>query len=466
MTSPIKVGRLRSNALNAVATRVWLLIIGVAFVAFAFWAMGTRKQEHHIRAAFNSAVLVVPGLDVKVNGVIVGKTGSVKSQDGKALVEIGLADDQYWPLHQGTRALLRFGTTIGNGTRYVELRPGPASGAPLSDGSVLPETRTTTPVEFDQIFNTLGSRTRADAQQLLRNTAAGLDGNEAALNAGFRRLPGATGAASDLLGDLASDDAALAGMVINTNRVTRTLAARAPAVGDLVSVAAATFGRFAQNASSLQATIDRSPEMLDRTRSTLAHLDRSVGEDLTPLVKALAPGARRVPAVAASAASALRQIRTVTPSALSTLSALRSASPGLTRMANAGTPLLGTAGRDFSALAPMLACIRPYAPELGGLFIGWGSMTKNYTLNHSHGTNKDGPRSSHYGRVKGDAGPASLMDFPAGVNGSELITKVPGVRYAFPMPPGYLAGKPTFNESCGYGKDSLDPSKDPENQKR
>jgi hypothetical protein len=56
---------------------------------------------------------------------------------------------------------------------------------------------------------------------------------------------------------------------------------------------------------------------------------------------------------------------------------------------------------------------------------------------------------------------------PAPVNTStatsgDIAKQFPGLRYAFPRPPGYNAGQSWFLPECGAGPEALDASKDPE----
>lgn len=443
---------------------VWVVLIAGAALLVTWWAVGTRSQEHHVRASFAAATLVVPGLDVRVDGLIVGKVSRLSYEDGRAIVALGLQSGRYWPLHQGTRAQVRFGTTIGNGTRYVELQPGPQSAPPIPEGGVIPERDSSSAVEFDEVLNTLGAATRGHVRRLLTDSDTALTGHTRALNSGLRAAPEAAGSAESLLGDLATDGKALDGLVVNTSRVSRTLAARTPAVADLVTVAARTFARFAENAGELKATLVQLPPTLSQTRSSLARLDTSIDGALVPLMDALRPGARELPGLGRAASRTLRSVRAVVPSARSTVAALHRAAPDLSELLARGTPLVEKVGAELGALAPMMACIRPYAPEAGGFFVGWGGWVKNYTLNSTHpDPNPQGRFSSHYARVQALAGPESVHDYPVGLPISKILALLPGVRYAFPMPPGFLAGNPQLNAACGYGPDSLNPAKDPEN---
>jgi hypothetical protein len=44
------------------------------------------------------------------------------------------------------------------------------------------------------------------------------------------------------------------------------------------------------------------------------------------------------------------------------------------------------------------------------------------------------------------------------------VKTFPGLRYAFPRPPGYNADQPWFLPECKAGRDALDPTKDPESR--
>src|SRR5438132_6616917 len=134
----------RSNglrkALNGLIDHPWYAVLAVGAVAFVLWAVGTRSQPHHVRAEFSSAFNLVSGLSVDVDGLEVGKISGVHYVNdlsgGRAIVDIGISDSQYWPLHAGTTVETRWGTTIGNGTRRLDLIPGPSSAPAIPDGGI------------------------------------------------------------------------------------------------------------------------------------------------------------------------------------------------------------------------------------------------------------------------------------------------------------------------------------------
>ncbi|MGE4425086.1 MAG: MlaD family protein, partial [Solirubrobacteraceae bacterium] len=135
---------------HIVLDRPWVIVLSLAAILLAWWAIGTRSQPHHVRVVFSAAVSLTPGLDVQVDGVDVGKVSDVDYRDGRAVVELGIDDDRVWPLRRGTTAEIRFGSTVGNGTRTVQLHPARRDAPEIPDGGVIGHRDTRTPVELDQ----------------------------------------------------------------------------------------------------------------------------------------------------------------------------------------------------------------------------------------------------------------------------------------------------------------------------
>lgn len=433
-----------------VLDRPWTLILAALGVALAVVIVNGRSQPHEVRAAFTAGVSLASGLDVQLDGVDVGKVTKVEYEDGQAIVTIGIKDDNVWPLRQGTVASLRFGTTIGNGTRLVALEPGPKNAPPIPDGGIISRKNTRTPVEFDEVFNTLDAPTRRRLRSMFDGTGAALAGHEKGLQAGFRSGPSALSTTGDLIGDLLSDETALKGLVSNTDRVTRTLGARRPVISDLVTVAATTFQAFGQRTAQIQASLDRFAPTLDDARSTLDRSDSSL-DKVDKAFQALKPGARELPSLAKTANRALVRLQDVAPVAVNTLTTARNVSPRLKSLLDTGTPLMEPATKALTTVSPMLDCVVPYTPDLVGFFTNWGSAAKNYDTLH------------HYGRIYIREGVSSLNGL---LPNSEAVIGANNLgfnyQYAMPRPPGLNDGKPYFLPKCGITKDSMDVTKDPE----
>jgi len=425
----------------------WVVVGLIAFTVFSFWVYGTRTQKHEIRAVFSEAVSLYSGLDVRVDGIDAGKIKKIENVDGQAIVTLGIDDDEVWPLHRGTTATIRFGSTIGNGTRIIDIDPGPKSAPELADGGVIANAQTIETTEFDQVFDTFDGKTRKSLQGMLGNTGDTFGPRAKQIQEAVTETGPGLDAIGGFADDLSRDEAALHALVANTNRVTRTLAARRNDLSGLVQVAAATFNEFARNTTGIQGSLDRFAPAMRETRTTLTRLDTSVGH-LDNLMTDLKPGARELGALATDLRPAMASLRTTVPLAVSTFRTARTAAPSITNLLKKSQPFSAKAAPALTDLAPMVACIRPYAPEIAGLLTTWASWTSNYDS------------SGHVGRLWANAGPSSLTSAPQAMT-SELFASATGSGYGLVRPPGYLAGKPWFIPECGYGPEGLDPSKDP-----
>jgi len=428
--------------------RPWALIVIAGLVAFGVWAVQSRSQDHTVRAAFSSAVSVVPGLDVQIDGVDVGKVQKVQYEDGQALVDLGISDPDAWPLRRGTKAEIRFGTTIGNGTRNVALEPGPESAPPIPEDGIITRADTTTPVEFDDVFDTLNAKTRRRLRAAMQGTEQSTKDREDEIKEALRHAPAALDATNDVLADLLADGTALKALVRNGDRVTETLGQRQEIVSNLVTAASGTFDAFGRRTARITQSLDRFAPMLKDVDGTLARADGSL-DKVDTLMQTIRPGAQELPSLAKTAGPALVRLQDVAPVAVSTLKTVRTVSPRVSTLLDTATPFMAPASKALNGLAPVVRCIRNYVPEIAGWTQTWGGWSKNYD------------NTSHYARIKLKEGITSANGL---VPSAEFLKNIPGTdnRYAMPRPPGLNAGKPWFDPECGVTKDALDPTKDPE----
>jgi phospholipid/cholesterol/gamma-HCH transport system substrate-binding protein len=360
------------------------------------------------------------------------------------LVTLGI-DSSNWPLHAGTTAQLRFGAAAAYASRYVQLQPGPDRASTLADDALLPAADTSTPVEFDQIYSTFNAPTRANLGGTIAGAANTLNGHGGDIARDLELGgPGAQQTAN-MLGDLGVDPNALSTLVTAGAQTVGALRATDPQLQALVSHAADTFSVFADNAAALQASIERLPPTLRTTQHTLAHLDRSLN-GLGKLVNGLAPGAAGLVTTAPLLTQTLQMLERIAPRARSTLQIGTRELPPLTRFLDATRPFLPSLSSALARLAPMIACVRPYAPEIGGYLVTWQGGPIDTT--------------GHYGRtdiIETPIAPGTTLS-PA-----RAVAQSGGaLKYAFPRPPGLNAGQVWFQPQCGAGPGALNPAMDPE----
>jgi virulence factor Mce-like protein len=427
---------------------VALGVVVVAAVVILASALG-GGASHTLRASFEGAEQLAPGMELRMAGRKIGEVGKIETGDGRAIVELDVREDGVWPLHRGTTAGTRWGSTTSLAYRYIELHAGPSSAPKLPDNGLLTAAETRTPVELDESYRIFRGRTKGDLSKLVSELGDTLDGRGRALREGLRDTPAGLNGFADLLRELGADTNALRTLIVAGDSATSALASRRGDLGGLVDQAAATFDELAQHARAQQRALDRAPRAFSESTTTLRRLDTSL-VGLQALVDDLGPGARQLRALARPARRALAELRDVVPLATSALRSGRKASPGIKSLLATGTDFLPDVGNVLGQLEPMFGCLRPYAPELAGNLATWTGYNKNFD------------QGGHYARTFPlIANPLIIPGTP--LNSQQITTILSGrMNYAMPRPPGLNAGTPWFQPQCGAGPDSVDASKDPE----
>src|SRR4051812_13303034 len=135
-----------------------------------------------VTATFPNAGQLVKGNYVEVAGRPVGKVKSIElDENAQARVKMSVGSG-FDPLHQGTTAVIRATSLSGIANRYVEIHPGPNSGAKIEDGGQIGSDKTQSPVDLDQLFNTLDPKTRKGLQQIVQGSAVQYLGKSAKAN--------------------------------------------------------------------------------------------------------------------------------------------------------------------------------------------------------------------------------------------------------------------------------------------
>jgi phospholipid/cholesterol/gamma-HCH transport system substrate-binding protein len=424
---------------------------GTVFVV-AVVGPGGGSDGHHLYVTVRDATNVIAGQEVRAAG---RKVGAIAAMDpirhGRAVrLELRLADEA-WPLPRGTRFALRWGGTISYSNRFIALRHGPAGAPAIPDGATIPASSFTLPVEFDQLVGTFTPKVRRDLKAFIHRGGIAFTTARPDLRRVLAAAPPAVTQASAVMRDLAADQRALDTLVRSSDGVIGAVHAADPGIGRLVSGAATTFDATAREVTALRATVRRAPRTLTAVRATLAHADGTLAA-AADLTDRLAPGVTQVRKLTRPLNSVLGTVVRVAPDAKATLATARRATPDLNPLLARATQLMGQLGSIGRQSVTQLKCIRPYTPDIVAFFTNWGDF-----LSPTDGKDK-------YIRAN------VQMLTPAPYNAitkdsGELAKEFPGLRYAFPRPPGYNAGQPWFLPECGAGPEALDPSQDPEARK-
>jgi phospholipid/cholesterol/gamma-HCH transport system substrate-binding protein len=282
MTTLIRERLPRTSKVVVLSVVGALLVVAAMGGAFWYYVSG-RADQTHFSALFTESVGVYPGSDVRMLGVAVGTVDDVKPK-GTA-VEIDMHLDGGVSVAADTQAVIISPSLVSD--RYVQLTGLYTSGPKLTDGAVIPLSRTATSVEIDELTNSVIGLTKAlgpnganrtgALADLLNVGAANLRGNGAALRKTIQRLSAAAGTLSHNRG-------ALFQTINNLATFTRTLARDDRSVRGLNTSLAAVSDVLARDRESFVAALHE----LSRALSTVRQFIVAHRAALTSNVRKLA----------------------------------------------------------------------------------------------------------------------------------------------------------------------------------
>jgi phospholipid/cholesterol/gamma-HCH transport system substrate-binding protein len=339
---------------------------------------------YRVTAEFANAGQLVKGNEVKAGGVTVGSVKEIDiTSEGRAEVTFGIDDDDYQPLRQGTRVMVKQASLSGIANRYVDLHLGPANGEEIDDGGRIEADQTATAVELDQIFNLFDERTRTGLQDFFKGSAEMLRGRGKELRRGIHYLNPALSTGSRLFQELTRDEALLERFLVDSASLVNALAERRDDLTGVVGNLNATFGALGRQQDALAESVERLPPFMRQANTTFVNL-RTALDDVDPFVDASKPAVRRLGPFLDQARLFVRDAeptirdlsRTIgRPGRRNDLIELIRSFPPLARVAMDSRQINGAERRGafpetsdaLNAAAPTIAFGRPYTPD----FVGW-----------------------------------------------------------------------------------------------
>jgi phospholipid/cholesterol/gamma-HCH transport system substrate-binding protein len=133
--------------------RTGIALVTVAVIALAGAAIAVLRHTATITvtAHFAEAVAVYPGDDVRVLGVPVGKIESITPDPAGSTMVLSIDNSVKVPAD--AKAALISPSLVS--VRYIQIVPAYHGGPTLADGATIPEQRTATPIEFDDMKSQL-----------------------------------------------------------------------------------------------------------------------------------------------------------------------------------------------------------------------------------------------------------------------------------------------------------------------
>jgi phospholipid/cholesterol/gamma-HCH transport system substrate-binding protein len=254
--------------------------LALIIVAILVLLLSSGGPSNHYKLFFETGGQLVPGNQVLIGGAPVGSVDDVTlTDDGQAQVDISV--DR--PLHEGSSAVIRATSLSGIANRYVSIQPGPDNTPELAGGSTITQVDTTTPVDLDQLFNTLREPERKALQDIIQGSATTYAGKGPEANQTYRYLSPSLVSTDKLLQELDRDEATLSSFLVNGANVVSAVAERRDDLAGLVSNSNKALGAIASQNRALDRALVALPPALRQASTTFFNL-RPALDDLDPLV--------------------------------------------------------------------------------------------------------------------------------------------------------------------------------------
>ncbi|TDQ05712.1 MCE family protein [Labedaea rhizosphaerae] len=216
MTVKTKLGMDLTRAVAAAVVLALVAAVGLYFLL-------RDSNERRFTMMFTGTVGLYEGNDVRVLGVKVGTVDRVIPQGQTVRVDVLVDRDVHIPA--GANAIIVAPSLVSD--RYVQLAPAFTGGPEMTDGTVLPTDRTATPLEVDDLYNSLirvtdtlgpnGANKDGALSDLLNTLADNAGGNGQALHDTITQL-------SQAANTLSGNKDNLFGTVDKLSQFTTTLA--------------------------------------------------------------------------------------------------------------------------------------------------------------------------------------------------------------------------------------------------
>ena len=348
-----------------------LTIVGAS--ALAVVSTGAKNNDpgnYKVRAIFDNAVSVIPGEDVKIAGVKVGKVDSLDVTDNdQAAITLAVTEPGFQDFRQDATCTIRPQSLIGE--KYVECSPtqprpvgqprapelvkiakGRGKGQRLLPIQTKYGGGTRTPVDIDLINNVFRLPYAQRFSLILNELGAGLAGRGQDLNSAIKRANPAFLELDRVLAILARQNKTLADLARDSDTGLAPVARERKRLGDFIDKAGNTAAATAERRVALERQFQLFPTFLRELRPTLVRLSGLAGQ-MTPVLNDLrgaAPGLNRFITQLGPFAEASRPaIRSLGAASVVGSQALPAVDPLITLLAKFAKPA-AKLGTDLEAL--------------------------------------------------------------------------------------------------------------------
>jgi phospholipid/cholesterol/gamma-HCH transport system substrate-binding protein len=288
------------------AVAVAIAAAALVLVIFGTGAGDDHKGDYKVRAIFSNAFTVIPGEDVKISGVKVGKISDLDvTPDNKAAVVLDITEPGFKDFRKDATCTIRPQSLIGE--RYVECTPtqpraeGDAPAAELQqikDGAgkgefLLPDSQTIKPVDLDLVGNIMRLPYRQRLSIIINELGTGLAANGGDLRQAIQEADPALQQTDRVLAILADQNKTLSQLAKNGDAVLAPLARQKDKVADFVDKADKTAVASAERRSDIEAGLQKLPAFLQQLKPTMQQLG-GLADQMTPVLNDLNSSAPQI----------------------------------------------------------------------------------------------------------------------------------------------------------------------------
>lgn len=355
-------------AAERIRTGVTLAVVATLMVAAVLVLQASSK--HTITAYFTETKGIYVGDDVTVLGVPVGKVAEITPERDQVRVELEIDSDVTIPAE--ARAAIVSKSLVS--VRSIVIGPAYENGDVLADGGEIPISRTTVPVEFDEVKDELvrltealgpqGANSEGAASDLVTATATFLDGQGVDIRTTIENLSIASTTLAENQGDLF-------GTVRNLDVFVTALADSDQLVRDFETSIAGASTVLAENQTNISRALNEFATLTTTTKDFFEGNGEVLAQTLTSL--------QSTTSLLAENRQSVADLLQVAPTALSNLHNIFDprvpAITGELGITNFGDPAYLICGGLFalggsttdcrSAIAPLAQLLKISAPPVG-----------------------------------------------------------------------------------------------------
>jgi phospholipid/cholesterol/gamma-HCH transport system substrate-binding protein len=340
------------------------VLAAAAIVAILGTGASSTGSSYKVRAIFDNAVSVIPGEDVKIAGVKVGKISALDvTPEKKAAVTLDITEAGFQDFRTDATCTIRPQSLIGE--KFVECTPTQPhavgeSAAPalqkIKDGKgqgehLLPLSQTSSPVDIDLINDILRKPYAERLSIILGELGTAVAGRGKDLSQTIRRADPALRETDKVLAILASQNQILANLATDSDTILAPLARDRRQVADQFAQSAQVAQATAERGDALEANLQKLPTFLRQLRPTMVRLG-AFADQATPVLTDLHAQATNINTLITQ----------------------------LGPFANASRPALRTLGQAAEIGGPALTKSRPTIQELGRFATAIRPVARNGAL--------------------------------------------------------------------------------------